>query len=106
MASYDYIEKTVKVSRREFLGVLGVGAAVLWTGAYVATDLIQDRTKYIKMRTASLYRDDFKATVRQSHNNSSLNKMYKSFAGEPLSPLSEELFHTKYIDRTKLGGMS
>ncbi|MDR3561099.1 MAG: iron hydrogenase small subunit [Negativicutes bacterium] len=106
MARYDYVEKAVKVSRREFLGVLGVGAAVLWTGAYVATDLVQDRTKYIKMRTKALYQDDTQAKVRQSHNNTAVADVYKNFAGKPLSPLAEELFHTKYIDRSKLGGMS
>lgn len=106
MASYDYVEKAVKVTRREFLGVLGVGAAVLWTGAYVTTDLVQDRSKYIKMRAKGLYQDDTKARTRQSHNNAAVGDMYKKFADKPLSQLSEELFHTKYIDRTKVGGMS
>ncbi len=103
MASYDYVEKAVKVSRREFLQVIGVAGAVMWTGVYVATDLVQDRTKYIKMRAQGIYRDDVKAKVRQSHNNQPLNEMYKKFAQKPLSPLSEELFHTSYVDRTKLG---
>ena len=103
MASYDYVEKAVKVSRREFLQVVGVAGAVLWSGAYIATDLVQDRSKYIKMRAQGIYKDDVKAKVRQSHNNQALNEMYSKFAQKPLSPLSEELFHTRYIDRTKLG---
>lgn len=102
MARFDYVEKAVKVTRREFLGVLGIGAAMLWTGAYAATDLIQDRTKYIKMRTAGLYKDDVKAKIRQSHNNKAVTDVYAKFAGQPLSPMAEELFHTKYIDRTKM----
>lgn len=102
MARYDYVEKAVKVSRREFLQVLGVAGAVMWTGAYVATDLVQDRTKYIKLRAQAIYKDDVKAKVRQSHNNAPLNEMYTKFAGKPLSPLAEDLFHTRYVDRTKL----
>ena len=102
MAHYDYIEKAVKVTRGEFFGILGIGAAVLWTGAYAATDLIQDRNKYIKMRTAGIYKDDVKQNVRRSHQNVALSNMYKDFGGKPLSPLAEELFHTHYIDRTKL----
>lgn len=102
MARYDYVEKAVKVSRREFLGVMGVAGAMLWGGAYVASDLIQDRTKYIKMRTAGLYKDDKKSAVRQSHNNKAIQEMYQKFAGKPLSPLAEELFHTRYVNRTKL----
>jgi ferredoxin hydrogenase small subunit len=102
MARYDYVEKAVKVSRREFLGVMGVAAAVLWTGAYAATDLVQDRNKYIKMRTAGLYKDDVKSKVRQSHNNKAVGDVYTKFAQAPLSPVSEELFHTRYIDRTQI----
>ena len=99
MAQYDYVEKAVKVSRREFLGLCGVAGAVLWTGAYAVTDLIQDRTKYIKMRTKGLEKDDRQAKFRQSHHNPGLQDMYKKFAGQPLSHLSEELFHTNYVDR-------
>ena len=102
MAHYDYIEKAVKVSRREFIGIAGVAAAVLWTGAYVATDLVQDRNKYIKMRARGVYNDDEKQKIRQSHNNQAVTDVYKKFVQTPLSPLAEELFHTKYIDRTKL----
>lgn len=102
MARYDYIEKAVKVSRREFLGIMGVTGAVLWTGAYVATDLVQDRTKYIKMRAQGIYKDDEKSKIRQSHNNAAVTDVYKKFAQNPLSHLAEELFHTKYVNRTKL----
>ena len=106
MARYDYVEKAIKVTRGEFIGLLGAGAALLWAGAYVATDIFVDRTRYIKMRTAGLYRDDGQAKLRQSHNNPAVTEMYAKFAGRPLSPLAEELFHTRYIDRTKLGGIS
>ncbi len=102
MAHYDYVEKAVKVTRREFIGIAGVGAAILWTGAYVATDLVQDRNKYIKMRAQGIYKDDEKSKVRQSHNNEAVNDVYRKFAHNPLSPLAEELFHTKYVNRTKL----
>lgn len=97
---YDYVEKRVHVTRREFLGMLGVAAAVLWTGMYAVTDIVVDRNKYIKMRTQGLYHDDEKKAVRQSHNNKSLQDMYAKLAGKPLSPLAEELFHTKYYERS------
>ena len=103
MARYDYVEKAVKVSRREFLGVMGVAGAMLWTGAYAATDLVQDRNKYIKMRTAGLYKDDVQSKIRQSHNNKAVMDVYAKFAKAPLSPVSEELFHTRYFDRTQIG---
>lgn len=105
MAKYDYVEKAVKVTRREFVALTGVAAAVLWTGAYAVTDLVQDRNKYIKMRSAGLYSDDKRMDPRhrQSHNNAALQDMYDKLAQRPMSHLAEELFHTKYVDRTKLG---
>lgn len=100
---YNYIEKAIQVTRREFVALAGIAAAILWTGAYAVTDVVQDRNKYIKMRTAGIYKDDEKCAHRRSHENKSLMDMYGKFAGKPMSPLAEELFHTKYVDRTKLG---
>lgn len=102
MANYDYVEKAVKVTRREFLALAGIAGAVIWSGAYAVTDLVQNRNKYIKMRSAGLYKDDVKSKRRQSHQNASLQEMYNKLAGRPMSELAEELFHTKYVDRTKL----
>jgi ferredoxin hydrogenase small subunit len=99
---YNYVEKAVQVTRREFLGMTGIVAAVLWTGAYAVTDIVEDRNKYIKMRAAGLYKDDEKHAVRQSHKNKSLMSMYDKLAAKPMSPLAEELFHTKYVDRAIL----
>ncbi|MBP2649240.1 MAG: hydB [Firmicutes bacterium] len=105
MAHYDYEEKKLSVSRREFLGLLGVGAAVIWMGAYVTTDLVKNRKKYIRMRAQGLYKDDGQSVIRQSHNNKALMDMYAQFAGKPLSTVPQELFHTKYVDRINLGGV-
>jgi len=99
---YNYVEKAVHVSRREFICLAGITTAVLWTGAYALTDVVKDRNKYVKMRMAGLYKDDEKAAVRQSHQNKSLMDMYAKLADRPLSPMAEKLFHTNYIDRTKL----
>ena len=102
MAKYNYVEKAVKVTRREFLGILGIGAAFLFSGAALVSNVVFDRNKYIKMRAAGIYKDDEISPKRQSHKNKGLNDMYARFAGEPLSPLAEELFHTKYVNRSKL----
>ncbi|HAR50064.1 MAG TPA: iron hydrogenase, partial [Smithella sp.] len=56
---------------------------------------------YIKARTKNLYQDDIKSKIRVSHANKSVARYYKEFGGKPLSHLSEELLHTKYINRTK-----
>ena len=84
------------------IGIIGVICAVLWTGLYTLTDVFVDRNKYIKMRTAGLYKDDEKQAARQSHQNKSVQKMYANLNTQPLQPLAEELFHTRYVDRTAL----
>ncbi|MCI7259923.1 MAG: iron hydrogenase small subunit [Selenomonas sp.] len=99
---YNYKEKEVSITRRQFIGIIGVICAVLWTGLYTLTDVFVDRNKYIKMRTAGLYKDDEKQAARQSHQNKSLQKMYANLNTQPLQPLAEELFHTRYVDRTAL----
>jgi ferredoxin hydrogenase small subunit len=103
MARYNYVEKAITVTRREFLAMAGILSAMLWTGVYVATDLVEDRNKYIKLRSAGLYRDDLNSKKRQSHENAGLQDMYDKLAERPLSEVAEELFHTKYVDRTKIG---
>ena len=102
MKSHDYVEKAIHVTRREFLQIIGVAGAVMWSGLYVTTDLVQDRSQYVKKRITGLYRDDIECQIRQSHNNPALQAMYRAFAQQPLSPLSEELFHTHYVNRTIL----
>ncbi len=56
-------------------------------------------------RAKGLYKEDSECAVRESHNNPSIQKLYKEFLGEPLSEKSHHLLHTKYIPRpVKLTG--
>ena len=52
---------------------------------------------YRQKRADILYGIDEKMTLRQSHNNPDIIKLYKDFLGEPCSELSEELLHTSYV---------
>ena len=51
---------------------------------------------YRQKRASVLYGEDEKCAIRQSHNNSDIQRLYKEFLGEPLSEKSEELLHTHY----------
>ena len=51
---------------------------------------------YRAKRAAVLYSEDERQQVRQSHNNSDIQKLYKDFLGKPGSELAEELLHTSY----------
>lgn len=56
----------------------------------------------IKARIEGLYQRDHALTVRKSHENAELRKVYEEFYGAPLSALAEEMLHTSYQDRSDL----
>ena len=50
-------------------------------------------------RTAGLYTDDEKSTIRMSHLNPEVSVLYKDYLGEPGSDKAEHLLHTHYHKR-------
>ncbi|MCX7848478.1 MAG: iron hydrogenase small subunit, partial [bacterium] len=50
-------------------------------------------------RGKGLYKDDMQHSVRCSHENPSILRLYKEFLGQPLSATSERLLHTHYTPR-------
>ena len=51
---------------------------------------------YRLKRAKVLYSEDERQSIRQSHNNPDIKKLYEDFLGEPGSELAEELLHTSY----------
>ncbi len=52
-------------------------------------------------RAAATYDEDEAKVIRKSHQNPSIQKLYKEFLGEPGGHVSHELLHTSYTDRHK-----
>lgn len=52
----------------------------------------------IKARWEATYRADREMPIRKSHENPSIQAIYKEFLGEPCGHLSHELLHTHYFD--------
>ncbi len=52
-------------------------------------------------RLAGLYDIDKKRSVRQSHNNPQIQKLYKKYLDEPNSHKAHELLHTHYLNRKR-----
>lgn len=50
-------------------------------------------------RTEGIYDDDKKQSIRFSHENKIVKKLYDDFLGKPLSAKSHKLLHTKYKAR-------
>ena len=57
------------------------------------------------LRAGCLYTIDEKSTIRKSHENPTIQKLYKEFLGEPCGHKSHELLHTHYIAREKYRNM-
>jgi NADH-quinone oxidoreductase subunit G len=52
-----------------------------------------------KKRAHGLLRDDRKQTIRRSHQNPQIQKLYAEFLGKPLSPKAHLHLHTHYTPR-------
>ncbi len=52
-------------------------------------------------RIAGLYNDDEQSTYRKSHDNPSIQKIYKDYFDAPLSHKAHNLLHTTYTKRKK-----
>jgi NADP-reducing hydrogenase subunit HndD len=56
----------------------------------------------LKKRQMAIYREDTNKTIRKSHENPYIIKLYEEFLGEPMSEKSHQLLHTEYFDRTEM----
>ncbi|MHB0946517.1 MAG: NADH-dependent [FeFe] hydrogenase, group A6 [Sedimentisphaerales bacterium] len=56
-------------------------------------------TEAIKARLQALYQIDRDDSIRVSHKNESVGRLYKEFLGEPLGKVSHHLLHTHYKKR-------
>lgn len=99
--TYQYEENPFNVSRREFLAIGGALAALSAIPAVLVRRMALKRNEYIRARAAGLYKDDLIAKIRVSHANQGVSMLYKDFLGAPLGEISEELLHTRYVDRTR-----
>ena len=52
-------------------------------------------------RTKAIYQEDEEKTIRKSHENPYIKKLYEEFLGEPMSEKAHELLHTHYFDKRK-----
>ncbi|MBK8856353.1 MAG: iron hydrogenase small subunit [Opitutaceae bacterium] len=52
-----------------------------------------------KLRIAGMYQDDRDRTIRHSHENPEVIRLYEEFLGKPLGPKAHDLLHTRYTAR-------
>lgn len=57
-------------------------------------------SEILAKRAASIYNEDEKKTIRKSHENPSIIRLYKEFLGNPGSPKAHSLLHTHYFEKS------
>lgn len=54
----------------------------------------------LKKRQMAIYNEDAQKTIRKSHENPYIIKLYEEFLGHPMSEKAHHLLHTHYFDRS------
>ncbi|MCF8364562.1 MAG: [FeFe] hydrogenase, group A [Bacteroidales bacterium] len=62
---------------------------------------IHGDTSILKARQKAIYQEDAQKTIRKSHENKYVQKLYEEFLGKPMSEKAHHLLHTHYFDRKK-----
>jgi iron-only hydrogenase group A len=62
----------------------------------ITTDEIREK------RMAAIYKEDEGKTLRKSHENEAVTRLYEDFLGAPLGHLSHELLHTTYAKKERV----
>ena len=77
------------------------GGCVVGGGQPIKSSKIRSNVDVRALRANALYTIDEKATLRKSHENPVVKKIYEEFLGKPGSEKAEELLHTHYVERKK-----
>lgn len=56
----------------------------------------------VKKRQKAIYQEDKNKTLRKSHENPQILKLYKEYLGEPYGKLAHKLLHTHYEERERI----
>ena len=77
------------------------GGCIMGGGQPIKSSKIRSEVDVRKLRADALYSIDEKSTIRKSHENPIVKKIYEEFLGEPGGHLAHKLLHTTYREREK-----
>ena len=77
------------------------GGCVMGGGQPIKSSKTRAEVDVRKLRADSLYSIDEKSTIRKSHENPVIKKIYEEFLEKPGSYRAEKLLHTSYQERKK-----
>ena len=77
------------------------GGCIMGGGQPIKSSKIRREVDVRKLRADALYTIDEKSTIRKSHQNPIMKKIYEEYLGEPNGHKAHELLHTNYAKREK-----
>ncbi len=77
------------------------GGCIMGGGQPIKSSKTRSEVDVRKLRADSIYSIDEKSTIRKSHENPILKKIYEEYLEEPGSYRAEKLLHTNYRKREK-----
>ena len=77
------------------------GGCIMGGGQPIKSSKTRSEVDVRKLRADSIYSIDEKSTIRKSHENPVLKKIYEEYLEEPGSYRAEKLLHTNYMKREK-----
>ena len=77
------------------------GGCVMGGGQPIKSSKTRAEVDVRKLRADCLYSIDEKSTIRKSHENPVIKKVYKEYLEKPGSEISHKLLHTHYVERKK-----
>jgi len=81
-----------------FIEIMGCPGGCIGGGGqpYAGLNSIPLDEEALRRRAEALYGLDRKKTIRRSHENPEIQRIYKEYLGRPLSPRAHKLLHTHY----------
>jgi len=94
--------------RYHFIEVMACPGGCIGGGGqpYPSTNSIPLDKECLMKRASALYSSDRTNTIRRSHENPEIQRLYKEFLGKPLGEKSHELLHTHYTAQQPKGIVS
>ena len=77
------------------------GGCIMGGGQPIKSSKVRAEVDVRKLRADALYTIDEKSTIRKSHENPAIKKLYEEFLEKPGSHRAHELLHTTYVAREK-----
>ncbi len=104
LANAQKIMEEIKTGKADyqFVEIMACpGGCVMGGGQPIKSSKIRREVDVRKLRSDSLYTIDEKSTIRKSHENPVVKKIYKEYLEEPGSYRAHKLLHTHYLERPK-----